>query len=176
MHTWLYSLTYYLLGRPSPDRKPPRDVTISMHPGQLSLASPPWAWPCPLRLSDHTVAASGSDFVPINFVALLLWECVKYASVILYWRHCLELTIMNFLLLVANTVLTYLTRQKILSNRYYGICSLILYSVDADFWAFIFTFVWHFAWFVLFIVYLVAPCPFYCVCLYCMLLCCCLLA
>ena len=31
------------------------------------------------------------------------------------------------------TVLMYLTCQKILSNSQYGICSLVLYSVDGDF-------------------------------------------
>jgi len=40
--------------------------------------------------------------------------------------YSLELTIMNFWLLVASIVLMYLTCQKILSNRQCGMCSLAL--------------------------------------------------
>ena len=50
-------------------------------------------------------------------------------------------------------ILMCLTCQKISSNSQYGICSPLLYIVDVDFWAFIFTFVWYFVCFVLFTVY-----------------------
>ena len=48
--------------------------------------------------------------------------------------------------------------------KQFWICSLILYSVDADFWAFIFTFVWYFVCFVLFTVYVCTVCYCLAVC------------